>query len=100
MRQGERGGLAVGQVLLVAPELGGEGLHAGGHQDQGGGELGDRGEEDQAEGGGQPGRDKRPGDPPQHGQAALAEGAGHLLESGWGLGDRGPDPDQGQAGRT
>jgi hypothetical protein len=60
-------------ALACLPELGGEGLHAGRAPGSGSGELGDRGEEHQAERGGQPGADQGPGDPPQHGQATLAE---------------------------
>src|ERR1035441_9757969 len=52
--QREGRGLAVREVLLVRPELGGEGLDTGRHQDQGGGELGGAGEKDETEGGGEP----------------------------------------------
>ena len=54
-RERKWGGLAVGEVLLVGPELGRERLHAGRDQDQRGGQLGHRREEHEAERGGQPG---------------------------------------------
>ena len=57
--QRERRRLAVGEVLLVRPELRGEGLDTGRDEDQRRRELGHRREEDQAEGGAEPGRDER-----------------------------------------
>src|SRR6202050_1959924 len=57
--QGERRGLAVGQVRLVGPELRGQRLGPGRDQQQRGGGLGHRGPEDQAERGHQA-RPRRP----------------------------------------
>lgn len=51
----EGGRLAVGEVCLIRPKLCGQGLYAVGNQYQGGRELGDTGEEDQADAAPRPG---------------------------------------------
>ena len=78
--EGEGRRLPVREVLLVGPKLGGEGLHTRWDQDQGGGELGDRGQEHQAERGGEAGSDQRERHPGEHGQGPLPERARHLLQ--------------------
>ena len=64
--QRKRRGLAVGQVLLVGPELGRQRLGTGRDQQQGRGQLGERRQEHQAEGGREPRTDQRQGDAPEH----------------------------------
>ena len=69
MHGGRSSGQAVGEVGLVGPELGGQGLRAGRDEDQGGRELGRRLQEDEAEGGGQARPDEGQGDPPEDDEA-------------------------------
>ena len=76
----EGGGGAPGERVGVHPELGGERLGAGGAQEQGGGELGDRGQEDQRGRHGQTGRQQREGHAAQDGPGPRAQGARRVLE--------------------
>ena len=78
---GVRGGLLVREIGLVVPELGGQGLHAGRVQDQGGREFRRRLQEDEAEGGRQARPDQRQGDAPEDRVAADAEGEPDLFEA-------------------
>ena len=87
---------AVRGVGLVGPELRRQGLHAGRDQHQRRGQLGDRGQEHQAERGDDAGRDHRQRDPDEHRQPAAAERAAHLGQPRRGLHGRGPHADQGQ----
>ena len=73
MTERVRRGRAVGDLALVGPELGGQRLDADRGQHQGGGQLGHRGEEDQAEPGQQSRDQQREGDPEEHDDRSRAE---------------------------
>ncbi len=80
-----RGGLVVGHVRLVGPELGGQRLHVRRMEHEGGGELRCRLQEHQREGGDQARPHQRERDAPHDRAPAHPERTGHLLEA-----DRGP----------
>jgi len=71
--QGKGRGLAVGEVLLIRPELRRQSLDAGRDQKEGRGELGDRGEEDEAERRGDARSDEGKRHPAEDGVAPLTE---------------------------
>ena len=95
-RQGEGRRLAVGEVLLVGPELRRERLDVDRDQQQRRGQFGDRREEHQAERRREARADEFQRDAKEGGESTLAEGARHLLELDRGVGDRGAHAHQGE----